>query len=184
MRKLKNNKKNLMGQIPLEKEFRGFGALRSIVNRLLHAFARYSPMYPGWRVKVHRLRGVKIGCGVFIGSDVFIDNTYPESIIIEDFVTIISRSIIIGHNFTPFHLKNILCENSPQKKGVLMSRGCYIGAQCIILPGVTIGECAIIGAGSVVTHDIPAFSIAMGSPARVREKFKKESVIFTELTLK
>ena len=179
MKDIKNRKRNLMGQIPLEKEFKGVRALRPAVNRLLHAFARYLPMYPNWRVKIHRLRGVKIGHGVFIGSDVFIDNTYPESIIIEDLVTIISRTFIIGHNFVPAHLENIFGKKPSTKQGVLMSRGCYIGAQCIILPGVTIGECAIVGAGSVVTHDIPAYSIAMGSPARVKKEYKKEDVTFT-----
>jgi acetyltransferase-like isoleucine patch superfamily enzyme len=178
LKNIKNNKRNLMGQIPLEEEFKGVRALRSVFNRLLHAFARYLPMYPGWRVKIHRLRGVKIGHGVFIGSDVFIDNTYPESIVIENYVTIISRTFVLGHNFVPFHLKNIMDKNFHTKQGVLMSRGCYIGAQCIIMPGITIGECAIVGAGSVVTQDIPAYSIAMGSPARVKTKYKKEDVIF------
>ena len=42
-----------------------------------------------------------------------------------------------------------------------------IGAYCIILKGVTIGDRAIIGAGSVVTHDIPADSIAAGNPCKV-----------------
>ena len=179
MKQIKNKKRSLMGQIPLEEEFKGLKALRSVLNRLLHAFARYLPMYPSWRATIHRLRGVKIGHGVFIGSDVFIDNTYPESIIVEDFVTIISRTFIIGHNFVPLHLENILGKKSSTKQGVLISRGCYIGAQCIIMPGVTIGECAIIGAGSVVTQDIPAYSIAMGSPARVKKEYKKEEVVFT-----
>lgn len=43
----------------------------------------------------------------------------------------------------------------------------FIGAGCVILPNVSIGENSIVGAGSVVTHDIPANSIAVGSPARV-----------------
>jgi acetyltransferase-like isoleucine patch superfamily enzyme len=43
----------------------------------------------------------------------------------------------------------------------------WIGARAIILKGVTIGHDAVIGAGSVVTHDIPAHSIAAGAPARV-----------------
>ena len=42
-----------------------------------------------------------------------------------------------------------------------------LGIGCILLPGVRIGRCARIGAGSVVTHDIPAYAIAAGSPARV-----------------
>ena len=45
------------------------------------------------------------------------------------------------------------------------------------MPGVTIGECSVIGAGSVVTQEIPPYSIAMGSPARVIKTFLKEEVV-------
>ena len=43
----------------------------------------------------------------------------------------------------------------------------FIGAESVVLPGVTIGDDVIIGANSTVTHDIPANSVAVGSPARV-----------------
>jgi acetyltransferase-like isoleucine patch superfamily enzyme len=166
-----------MGQIPLEDEFRGVRAFQSVLNRLLHAAARYLPMYPGWRVALHRLRGVRIGRNVFIGSDVFIDNTYPESIVIENDVTLISRTFIIGHNFIPRHLEPVLArKDAVPKPGVRFKKGCYIGAQCIILPGVTVGECAVVGAGSVVTGDIPGFTIAMGSPAKVTGRIDPEKV--------
>ena len=46
-------------------------------------------------------------------------------------------------------------------------KGVHIGMGSIIMPGVTIGEGSIIGAGSIVTKDIPAWSIAVGSPAKV-----------------
>jgi acetyltransferase-like isoleucine patch superfamily enzyme len=173
--------KKLMGQIPLEQEFSGLGALRSVAGRLIHCIARYLPMYPGWRSSLHRLRGVQIGKGVFIGMEVFIDNTYPDSIVIEDFVTIINRSFIIGHNFIPVHFERILGKNLPSKRGVLLKKGCYIGAQSIILPGVTIGECAIVAAGSVVTEAVPDYSIAMGSPARVVRTFTRNDVISDQL---
>jgi acetyltransferase-like isoleucine patch superfamily enzyme len=182
MKKQDTEKKKFMGPIPLEKEFKGFGALRSVVNRLLHAGARYFPMYPAWRVKLHRIRGVKIGKGVFIGSDVFIDNTYPDSIVIQDYVTIISRSFIIGHSFIPIHLESILAKDAPPRQGVLLKKGSYIGAQSIIMPGVTVGECAIVGAGSVVTADIPDFCAAMGSPARVAYHFKKSDINYDRLS--
>jgi acetyltransferase-like isoleucine patch superfamily enzyme len=50
---------------------------------------------------------------------------------------------------------------------VLIKRGCWIGQNVVILPGVTIGECSIIGANSVVTSSIPERCIAVGAPARV-----------------
>ena len=53
----------------------------------------------------------------------------------------------------------------------LVKRGSSLGSNATIAPGVTIGECAVIGAGAVVTRDVPAFAIASGNPARVRKQF-------------
>jgi acetyltransferase-like isoleucine patch superfamily enzyme len=175
--------KNRMGQIPLEKEFKGLKAYYSVFRKLLHMIARSLPMYPGWRAALHRLRGVRVGKNVFIGIDVFIDSTYPEIITIEDCVTIIARTFIIGHSFNPVHLEKVLNKNNlPKKQGVVLRKGCYIGAQSIILPGVEIGECSIIGAGSVVTEPIPAYSVAMGVPAKVVKSFSKEDVLEEHLS--
>lgn len=60
-------------------------------------------------------------------------------------------------------------------KEVNIGNDCWIGGNTVILPGVTIGNGTTVGAGSVVTQDIPSFSIAVGSPARVIKKVKPES---------
>ena len=155
--------KKWMGQIPLEEEFSGVGAIKSVYFRLLHAIARYLPMFPRWRVALHKSRGVTIGERVFIGSAVFIDNTYPDSIVIENDVTIISGSYIIGHMFVPMHLQNVMKGEIGGRKGVYLKKGCYIGARSLVLAGVTVGECAIVGSGSVVTHDVPPYSVVAGA---------------------
>ena len=50
---------------------------------------------------------------------------------------------------------------------VHIGRNCWLGAGVIVMPGVTIGDNAVIGAGSIVTKDIPANVVAVGNPCRV-----------------
>ena len=54
----------------------------------------------------------------------------------------------------------------------------WIGANVIILPGVTIGDHSVIGAGSIVTHDIPANVVALGTPCRVIREITGEDLIY------
>ena len=56
---------------------------------------------------------------------------------------------------------------------ILLERGSWVGAGVIILPGITIGKNAVVGAGSVVTKDVPAFTVAAGNPARVLRRIKE-----------
>ncbi len=57
---------------------------------------------------------------------------------------------------------------SPCLVGPTLRRGCHIGAGAVLLPGVVVGEEALVGAGSVVTRDVPPRTIVAGSPAKVR----------------
>ncbi len=52
-------------------------------------------------------------------------------------------------------------------ESVEIGRSVWLGAHCVVLPGIRIGDCAIIGAGSVVTKNIPEYAIAAGNPAKV-----------------
>lgn len=61
-------------------------------------------------------------------------------------------------------------ENVKFARKVVIGDDCWIGGQTVILPGVTIGKGCTIGAGSVVSRDIPDWTVAMGSPARVVKK--------------
>ncbi len=68
-----------------------------------------------------------------------------------------------GHDYSKIDLPDIA-------KSIIIDDNVWVGGSTIILPGVKIAEGAIIGAGSVVTKDIPAYSIAVGNPARVIKK--------------
>ena len=61
---------------------------------------------------------------------------------------------------------------------VTIGNSVWIGGNVVIMPGVTIGDCCVIGAGSVVTKDIPAWSVAAGNPCRVLRKITDEDKKF------
>lgn len=77
---------------------------------------------------------------------------------------------LIGHNVVIATLNHDLAPNrrgDMHPRPVVIGRNVWVGSNATILPGVTIGDDAVIGAASVVTKDVPAGSIAVGSPARV-----------------
>ncbi len=120
------------------------------------------------------LKGAKIGkncninCQVFIENDVIIGNdvTIKPGVQLWD-GTIIEDKVFIGPNAT---FTNDLKPRSKQYPKVflktIVKSGASIGANATILPGVTIGENALIGAGSVVLKDVPPNSVWVGNPAK------------------
>ena len=76
----------------------------------------------------------------------------------------------LNHDFNPLKRQNLT--PSPVKIG----KNVWIGSDCTILPGVEIGDGAIIGAGSVVTKSIPTNAIAVGNPARVIKEIEVNNV--------
>lgn len=105
----------------------------------------------------------KIGKGVKHGGTLFID--------CQDQVTIKDYSFL-GHDckiLTGYHdytQKGLERQRAILHKPVTLERGVWVGSYTIILPGVTIGENAVIGAGSVVTKDVPANQLWAGNPAK------------------
>ncbi|HPD76479.1 MAG TPA: acyltransferase [Methanoregulaceae archaeon] len=106
---------------------------------------------------------VKIGRDCFIGQFTIIDGS--GGLEIGDFCCISAGTHIMTHDSVDWCLSGgtVAMEHSPVKIG----KNCYIGPQCVINRGVTIGDHSVIGAKSFVNRDIPPFSIAYGVPARV-----------------
>jgi len=100
----------------------------------------------------------------------------PVGIIIEDDVLIGSgvHIYINNHNFDNPDIP-IIDQGHYPPSPVTLKKGCWIGANAVLLPGVTIGENSVIGAGSVVTKSIPAKVVAAGCPAKVIKSLEKES---------
>lgn len=96
-----------------------------------------------------------IGDNVNIGAGTAIIDTDRHTL---DWRVRISKDLMNGE-----HVDQVLCKTAP----IFIGNNVLVGAYCIILKGVTIGDRAIIGAGSIVTHDIPADSIAAGNPCKV-----------------
>jgi maltose O-acetyltransferase len=113
---------------------------------------------------LQRLRraGLEAPGPVFIGARVYIDDTFAWAVTIRANTTIAHDVLIIAHDAAIKHLTGYT-EVLP----VVIGERCYIGAGAIVLPGTTMGDGAVIGAGSIVRGEIPAGVVAVGSPARV-----------------
>lgn len=99
---------------------------------------------------------IEIGNGCLLGRDTFItDNSHGENISIDEL------------NISP-HKRNIFSKGT-----VIIGDNVWTGKNVCIMPNVKIGNGAIIGANSVVTHNIPPYSVAVGSPAKVIKTINK-----------
>jgi heptaprenylglycerol acetyltransferase len=117
---------------------------RRILNRILHIIARNCPGAMTIRPFLHRLRGVKIAKGVWIGDDVYLENEHPELVELQEGSVLSIRAVVIAH--TRGH------------GNVVIERNACIGPNAVVActsgRRLKIGEGAVISIGSVVTSNV------------------------------
>lgn len=120
-----------------------------------------------------RKLGATVGKNVFIGDYVRVDLNHSNLLTIEDGVHIAGGVRLLCHkkDLSKYRIGEIYGNQAYKYGKIHLCKNCAIGTDSLIMPGVTIGEGAVIGAGSMVTKDIPAWTLALGSPAKVVKNF-------------
>jgi len=145
--------------------------IRGVIGRIIQHWAMTTfPLPPSFRGWLQKLHGAKIGRGVFVGPHVYFDPVRPDLITVEDLVSLAGFITILTHSEPTEPLREVFGAAGNRIAPVTFRRGAWVAVNCVILPGVTIGECAIVAAGSVVNKDVAPYTMVGGVPA----KFIKE----------
>lgn len=156
------------------------------INKLLFQLNHTIPMTPEYDEVLYELFGDNIGEDSYvapplsgaaldklkIGNNVYINSNCLAmargGITIEDDVLLAANVQLLSNNHDEYDRNVLLC------KPIHIKKGAWIGAGASILPGVTIGEYAIVGAGAIVTKDVGDYEVAVGVPAKVVKTLDKD----------
>lgn len=122
--------------------------------------------------------GCHVGKDIFVGDSVKIDSGHADLIYIEDHAHIAGGTRLLCHqrDLRDYKVGDDYAK-LPYKLGEIhLEKGSLVGMESFVMPGVTIGEGAIVGAFSLVTHDIPAWTIAVGRPAKVVKQIPRRDI--------
>ena len=136
-----------------------------IEKRIYKLMARNFPHH-AMRVKLLRSAGYTLGNDVFIGEEILIIDELSDRgmLMIGDRAAVSSRTTFVTVSY-PNEAQ--ICTQLPETRGpIVIGADAWLGAGCIILPAIQIGRGAVVGAGAVVTADVPDFTIVGGVPAR------------------
>lgn len=120
--------------------------MRNIIRLLLIKLRYY--LYKAIGMNIHRTSRVSFGAKL--------DMTNPKGVYIGEESYIASGAIVFTHDFSRGIHKN-----------TFIGKRCFIGANAIIMCGITIGDEVVVGSGAIVTKDVPSNCIVVGNPARI-----------------
>lgn len=136
----------------------------SILSRIMGRFRPEKPLDDYSRAEMFRQQGVVIGPNVRItgychfGSEPYFVEIGADTVVSGD-VTFLT------HDGAVNVCKKTLGQGITKFGRIRVGRGCFVGARSILLPGVTVGDGAVVGTGSVVTRDVPPGEVWAGNPA-------------------
>ena len=110
-------------------------------------------------------RGLRLGRRCFVGDQCLLD--LADRIELHDSVTLAERVTILTHTNVGYADHPLQPYFPPFSAPVIIERGAFVGVNATIMPGVRIGECAFVAAGSLVRDDVSAWQVVGGVPARV-----------------
>lgn len=161
---------------------------REIFLHLIWYFSSYFPLFPTImftkiRAFTWKILGVRIGKNVQINYGIYLDVPSASRLTIEDNVLIAAECLFLLHKRDMSQYDGIILQNKlPMKEGYIkICKNASLGSRTVIMPNVTIGEGAVIGANSTVTKDIPPFAIAIGNPAKVVKYVKNNNKDYIEI---
>lgn len=151
-------------------EYKQVGFTKRLKSKFGKRIAKSFPYNPmrKWGL---RLCGFTVGENVYIGEEIFVVSAISEKsceLVIKNRVAIGPRVTLILSSDANW--SNLMDKIKYIKSFIVLEDDCWLGAGSIILPGVTVGKCSIVGAGSVVTKDVAPYTIVAGVPAKIIKK--------------
>lgn len=134
----------------------------------------------------HIMPGAKIGKNCNLGQNTFVDNNavVGNGVKIQNNVSVynsvtVEDDVFIGPSVTFTNVINprAFVERKHEFKKTLIKKGASIGANATIMCGIEIGEYSMVGAGAVITKNVPPYMLVLGNPGRVISKVSKEGII-------
>lgn len=131
--------------------------MRGFLNRALALCALEAPSV--LRPALHRLRGVRVGRGVWIGPWVRLETSEPERLLLEDRCRIGMGSLLVGHF-------RDMADCDEDGFSVRIHREAFVGARSVVLPNTELGEGCVLAAGSVARGNLEGGVLYRGNPCR------------------